>query len=386
MGRVDALFEWLVDGAPGARRSEDVVERMAAELRAAGLPVDRFAVFVATLHPTVLGRAFWWEHGAPLRVFDMTIESQRSLTVVNSPVATVTATQKELRRNLSNGPGAEGWAVLQELVEAGYADYLCLPLVFLRGETHVATFATRKAGGFTDEDLDDLRRVARPLARVAEIFALHRTAANLLSTYVGRNSGERILAGRIMKGDIESLACAIWFSDLRGFTEKTARQTPRETIDMLNGVFDCQVAAIESHGGEVLKFIGDGLLAIFPISETCTPKRAAASALAAANEAFAAVDERNQENPDRAVQFGLALHVGEISYGNIGGASRLDFTAIGPAVNVAARLEGVTGKLQRPLVLSAAFAKEIDVPLDDLGELSLKGVPEKQRVYAPRSQ
>lgn len=264
----------------------------------------------------------------------------------------------------------------------GFTDYFCAPIEFLSGETHAATFATRAPGGFAEEHLAAIRRILPPLSRLAEIFALRRVAGNLLSTYVGRNSGDRVLAGRILRGDVESMHAVIWFSDLRGFTEMSARSTPRAIVDVLNELFDCQVPAIEKHGGEVLKFIGDGLLAIFPGIEDDLAARCK-DALAAADEAFAALDARNARAA-APIRFGLALHAGVVAYGNIGGASRLDFTAIGPAVNLAARLEGLTSKLGRRLVLSGLLAPYAGIPLEDLGEFELKGVPEKQRVFAPR--
>ena len=385
MDRVAALFDWLVDGAPGASRSEALITRMGTDLRAAGLPLDRVAVFVTTLHPTVIGRAFWWEPNKPIRILDLTLQKQQEPAVKNSPVTEVSATKQVIRKRLSDGVGPADYAVYHELVAEGFADFVCFPIVFLRGETHAVTFATRDSKGFADCDIDDLRRIVRPLARVAEIYALSRTAANLLSTYVGRNSGERILAGNIFKGDIEFIRAIIWFSDLRGFTERTARQTPRETIDMLNALFDSQVPKIEKRGGEILKFIGDGLLAIFPLNgdDAAAMSAAAGAALESADEAFAELEKQNEasKNP---VSFGLALHVGSVAYGNIGGSSRLDFTAIGPAVNVAARLEGLTGKLGRRLVLSADLAKHVQRPLEDLGEFELKGVPDRVRVFAPK--
>ncbi|MEO7111517.1 MAG: adenylate/guanylate cyclase domain-containing protein [Polyangiaceae bacterium] len=381
MKQIAKLFDWLVDGAPGATTAVEVIDRIGHDLRAGGVSVDRIGVFVTTLHPTVVGRAFWWEEGKATRVLELTTALQQSPVVKASPVALVSATKKELRRKLSAGVDQADFAVYHELVADGFTDLICFPIVFLRGETHVVTFATRSDLGFTDEQIALIRNVVRPLARITEIFALHRTAANLLDTYVGRNSGERILAGRIFKGDIETIRAVIWFSDLRGFTERTARQTPRETIDMLNALFEAQVPAIQKGGGEILKFIGDGLLAIFPYGSDRSPGAAAAKALTAADEAFAALAKQNEGAQDP-MQFGLALHVGEISYGNIGGASRLDFTAIGPAVNIAARLEALTGKIGKRLVLSEDFAKHVDRPLENLGAFDLKGVPAPQQVYA----
>lgn len=376
MVHVSSLFDWLVDGAPGAPTSVDVVDRVGKDLRAAGVPVDRVAAFVTTLHPNVLGRAFFWSPDAPVRVGELTLAVQQSPVFQKSPVAHVMRTREEVRLPLAKLDAEHDYEVALQLKGEGFVDYLCLPLAFTSGEVHAIAFATKSAGGFSDEDLAAIRHVTRPLARVGEILALRRTAANLLSTYVGRNSGERILAGRIRKGDIETIRAVIWFSDLRGFTEMSSRLEPRAVIDKLNELFECQVPAIERHGGEVLKFIGDGLLAIFPCPDEAATAACAAAALAASDEALAAVAEKS-------LHFGVALHVGEIAYGNIGGSSRLDFTVIGAAVNLAARLEGLTGKLGRPIVVSEELAGVVTRPLDELGAFDLKGVPGAQRVYAP---
>lgn len=382
MERIDALVDWLIDGAPGKPEGSQVCEHLGTELRAAGIPVDRLNVFVITLHPNVLGRAFRWAPGEPVRVNNLTLAFQQSAAYTRSPVADVMAKNIELRRRLSEGPAAADYPVLCELIEQGFTDYVCLPLVFTTGEVHAISLASREPQGFGEEHLRQIRRILRPLARLAEILALRRTAVNLLDTYVGRKSGERILAGRIFKGDIESLSAVIWFSDLRGFTELSGRLTPREIIDTLNELFECQVPAIEEHGGEVLKFIGDGLLAIFPLPDQAAAPARCAAALAAAEQAFAALERRNTAATHR-IQFGLALHIGEFAYGNIGGSSRLDFTAIGPAVNLTARLEGLTGQLGRPLVLSQELAQHTSIPLEEVGTFSLKGVRTPQRVLAP---
>ncbi len=379
-GAEDSLFEWLVDGAPGAAQPIDVVDRLAKGLIAAGVPVDRCFVFVTTLHPTVLGRQFRWSKDEPPKTLELTLEIQRSEAFAKSPLIPVVHTTREVRRRVDATLGPSDYGILHDLAAEGFTDYLCAPLVFLSGETHAATFATRAPGGFSDAHLATIRRVLRPLSRLAEIMALRRVAGNLLSTYVGRDCGDRILAGAIMRGDVETLRAVIWFSDLRGFTEMSSRATPRAIVDVLNELFDCQVPAIERHGGEVLKFIGDGLLAIFPFDSDLGAR--CKDALAASRDAFAALDARNARSA-APIRFGLALHAGDVAYGNIGGASRLDFTAIGPAVNVASRLEGLTGKLGRRLVISAELAPHAGVPLDDLGAFELKGVPEKVQVFSP---
>ncbi|MBI4956533.1 MAG: adenylate/guanylate cyclase domain-containing protein [Myxococcales bacterium] len=382
MHRAAALFEWLVDGAPGAAAAPDVAARLADGLCAAGVPLDRLGVFVTTLHPSVLGRAFRWNRGEAVKVGELTLAIRDSPTFRQSPVNVAMESRRELRLQVAAGEGLAEFAVARELAAEGFTDYLCLPLPFLNGETQAVTFATRAAAGFGAADLEVLRDVARPLARVAEILALRRTASNLLDTYVGHHSGERILAGRIFKGSIETLQAVIWFSDLRGFTELSARLPARAVIDTLNELFDCQVPAIEKCGGEVLKFMGDGLLAIFPFTSAEEAPARSAAALAAADAAFAALAVRNAAAASP-IAFGLALHVGEVAYGNIGGSARLDFTAIGAAVNLAARLEGLTGKLGERLVVSADFAASADRPLVELGSFELKGVTGAERVFAP---
>ena len=188
------------------------------------------------------------------------------------------------------------------------------------------------------------KSIIAPLTRVAEIRALRRTATNLLNTYVGRQAGERILAGKIRRGFVEEIRAAIWLSDMRGFTALSERLPPQELVDLLNRYFDCQVPAILEHGGEVLKFIGDGLLAIFPLADDGDDAgEVCRRALACAREArrLHRGARRAGGSDTRPIRFGLALHVGQVMYGNIGGGNRLDFTCIGPAVNLAARLEKV---------------------------------------------
>jgi adenylate cyclase len=368
-----------MEGVPGAKQPADVAERIGVELTDAGVPIDRLTVFVTTLHPTVAGRQFRWRPDAGASVAELSIDAQRSPGFQSSPVAAMMRDGEEVRQRL-DGTAAGRWPILDDLRAEGFTDYLCSPLVFTTGQIHGVTYATRAASGFTDAHLEAMRAISHPLARIAEIFALRRVATTLLSTYVGRDSGARILQGRILRGDVELLQAVIWFSDLRGFTELSSRSSPRAVIDVLNELFECQVRAIEEHGGEVLKFIGDGLLAIFALTSEAEVGRRCADALAAASDAFEALAARNERAPEP-IRFGLALHVGEVAYGNVGGASRLDFTAIGPAVNLAARLEGLTSKLDRRIVLSSDLAAHAAVPLVDLGEFELKGVPGRSRAF-----
>ena len=379
---VQALFDWLVDGAPGASNPVAVLERFCPDLAAAGIPVARIAAFVQTLHPHIMGRSFRWSPGAAIQVNEASHAILHTAEFLNSPVGQVMQHGQPVRHRIAHD-GPHDVAVLRDLAAQGMTDYVALPMRFMNGTTHAITFATAAPEGFSDDHLEALQLVCRPLSRVAEILASHRTAVNLLDTYVGRNAGDRILKGHILRGYSELIRCVIWFSDLRGFTSLADRSEPGAVIRTLNELFECQVPFIQEHGGEVLKFIGDGLLAIFPISRDDT-KAACESALGAADQAFAALAKLNEARTPRGeapLRFGLALHLGDVTYGNIGGANRLDFTCIGPAINLAARLEALASQLGKQQLLSAELAAHVARPVVSLGEHELKGVSARQTVY-----
>jgi adenylate cyclase len=225
------------------------------------------------------------------------------------------------------------------------------------------------------------------MARMVEIRSLKRIAINLLDTYVGGQAGARILGGSIRRGNIESIRAAIWLSDMRGFTARADRMPAADLVELLNRYFDCQVPAIREQGGEVLKFMGDGLLAIFPVQhaenrEVCAQVLKAARAV---ETMVATADWGGLERPG-GVHFGVALHIGDVLYGNVGSANRLDFTCIGPAVNLAARIETLSGEIGRTILASADFAQQCPNEIEHgtlvpLGSFSLKGVTVPQFVY-----
>ena len=385
-----AIVDWLIDGARSAAAPDQVLAVLCERLVECGIPLWRVAVFVRTLHPQVMGRRFLWRPGAEVAIMEAPHELFETEEFRGSPVASVCTTGVALRRRLADADCPIDFPMLQELRAEGVTDYLASPLIITDGAIHAATWATRQPGGFTPAQFAGIESVIAPLAQVAEIRALRRTASNLLDTYVGNHAGERILAGRIRRGDIESINAAVWLSDMRGFTALADRLPPRTLIDLLNRYFDCQVPAILDHGGEVLKFMGDGLLAIFPIAENDRDaSRICARVLAAALDArakVAALDGVPEiEGTDR-VRFGLALHLGEVQYGNIGGGNRLDFTCIGPAVNLAARIEKLAGKLGRTLLASGEFARHCGSGLAPVGEFSLPGVSAAQPVFGLRDE
>jgi len=381
---VQHVFDWLVDGAPGAPGPKQVVDRVSTALLSAGIPLGHTEAFVRTLHPHIAGRSFLWRPGQDVDVREQTYAYLNSPQFLGSPVSRVFSNGETLRRTVNAEACAE-FPLLEEMRQEGFTDYVGCPLKFMTGAVHAITFATKDARGFNADQISAINHVVRPLSRVGETFALLRTATNLLNTYVGHNAGERIMSGKIQRGDTDIIRAAIWFSDLRGFTSLSSTLEPGQIIGVLNELFQCQVPAIEEAGGEVLKFIGDGLFGIFPMANRDPGERCTA-ALGAARKAFAALELVNARRATQGLEpinSGLALHVGDVAYGNIGGQGRLDFTCIGPAVNLAARLEGLTGKLGRNVVVSSEFAKHLTTPVEPLGEFELKGVPGKIAVLAP---
>lgn len=383
-GDIRSVVDWLVGGARTVRQPQDVLAELCTRLAAAGLPLYRVAVFVRTLHPNVMGRRFVWRPGAAVEVAEGAYEYLTTDTYRKSPVVAVHDSASAIRRRLEDPGCARDFPVLEELAAEGVTDYLIQPLDFSDGQVHAVSWTTTRAGGFTDSDLEALAAVRAPLARLAEIYALRRVTATLLSTYVGRTTGERILEGRIRRGDIERIRAVLLLSDLRGFTGLSDRLPGEQVIGLLNAYFDGLVPAIEAEGGEVLKFTGDGLLAIFPVA--ADPAPACSAALATVRAARAALAEANaarREQGEPELGYGIALHLGEVLYGNIGSANRLDFTTIGPAVNLTARLETLARDLGRDLVASAAFARPCPEALTSLGWFELRGFREPQEVFAP---
>ena len=306
----------------------------------------------------------------------------------SSPLAIVYGSGHEVRYRLDD-PESRRFPFFDDMRAEDVTDYIAIPLHFTDGTIHMSSWTTKAPGGFTDEQLAALRSVIPPFSRLGEIYAMRRTAAALLDTYVGNRAGERILAGQIRRGHAEDMQAAIWLSDLRGFTSLSDRLPAETVVDILNQYFDCQVPVIREHGGEILKFMGDGLLAVFPITkdggnlgEVC------GRVLQASRKARSNVDAMHYPsgNVVERFRFGVALHIGGILFGNIGGMSRLDFTCIGPAVNLAARLEKIAGRLHRTVVASAAFAGACHNDWVDLGEFPIAGFSQAQRVFGLRDE
>ena len=353
MSQVRVLMSWLQHEASRCAEPGALLMGLCQRLVAAGVPVHGATLTIATLHPLVAGWAFAWHHdrASPLeapRLHPMTGDAA-------SPPS----------RAAPRGDGR-----------------LDLEIAFSDGARQTLVVTTAPPG-FDRAQRALLRRAAGLLAAPLEILVARQTASTLLTTYLGRRSGGRVLAGAVRRGDGETINAVLWYSDLRGFTALSEHLPRDQIIALLNAHFERLAAPIKAFGGEVLKFMGDGLLAIFP-TETVGATAACDQALKAARGARAGMAALNSERVaggDPALVFGLALHLGDVMYGNIGAPDRLDFTVIGPTVNLASRLEALCKQLDCPVLTSAAFADACGEALAPLGSHALPDIPRPQRVY-----
>jgi adenylate cyclase len=347
----------------------------------AGVDVSRITTGVPVLHPQLYSYSGLWERGKGVTERLYRVDASQDAILTNSPIKN--AYEGRSFRSRLTVPAAEReFPILTELRCTGMTDYVVLPVPFSDGTNKALSLATARDGGFSGDELNLFEAMTPAVASNLEIQALRRMARTLLDTYVGRQSGGRVLAGQIRRGMGETIRAVIWLSDLRGFTSLSESLPRDELIELLNQYFGPMCNAVEANGGEVLKFIGDAVLAIFPVEDDAVA--ASRNALGAVRVAKAAVNKENERRGSAGrprIRYGLALHVGDVMYGNIGGDARLDFTVIGPAVNLTSRIESMCKNLDRSPLLSAEFARLSGVEAEYLGEFELKGVADKQLIY-----
>jgi len=375
------LVDWLMREAWRAPSVDGLVLHLGRKLASIGMPISRLSLIVRTLHPQVMGTIHLWERGrnAVDRV-DLSHARSREERFLASPFVHIFEGRGGVRRRLEGPEAKLDYPILADLRAAGASDYVAMPVHFSDGQIHALTLASDRPGGFETEHLGFLHEVLPLLGRLVETHSLRNTARTLLGTYLGRNAGERVLEGLIRRGDGEVIPAVVWWADLRGSTA-LAERLPRERyLELLNHFFESTAGPAIEKDGEVLKFIGDAVLAIFPLRDD---PRAATHALAAAREALIRIDRFNAsvgaDDPKLAVA--LALHRGDVNYGNIGIEGRLDFTVTGPAVNTVARLERLSKELGKPVVTSGAFAELVRDEVACLGTHVLAGLQTPVEVY-----
>jgi adenylate cyclase len=382
----DPLARWFVTEAYRIADTAELVAAAGEQLVGAGIPLYRLAYFQLTLHPEFSGKGYTWRRGRGVEVGLRPHGDNQDAEYRDNPLPVVFEQRKTVRVRLERiEPQAP---ILRQLKDEGATDYVALPLLFTTGHVDALSVVCDKPGGFSTIDLDRMFQLQFAFTRIVETHSLRDTAANLLDAYVGRAAGQRILAGEVRRGDGRTIEAVIWYCDLRGFT-RASDSLPRDTvIALLNDYFDTMGKIVTEAGGEILKFMGDGMLAMFPVappSGRAAVARRAARAAASVADAITVLNRVRASAGEPELRFGLALHIGEVMFGNIGASDRLDFTVIGPAVNHAARLEKVCSQIDRPIVLSAALAALLpDGDAVPLGRHALKDIDEPQAVFGLR--
>lgn len=348
------IIKWLLAEGRLLADVDETVLQLGEKLRASGAPLWRLRLSMRTLHPLIAAFSSVWERDASTTA---RIETPHGLEgrsgYIGSPLEIINRTGSAFRKRLAGELMASDHSVLHDLKARGGTDYFGLPIRYSNGTTANLVFATDFPAGFADTDIEKLTEIASVLAPIAEVFSTRRVSLAVAEAYLGPRTGRRVLDGQITRGDIDSINSAIMVSDIRDWTGLSNRMAAKDALALANEYFEIIALAVESNGGEILKLIGDGVLAVFPLDEQHKSSPVACrNALSAARQALQTTDR----SPD--LDFGIGLHFGEVLYGNIGSTTRIDFTVLGQAVNITARIEGFCSRLEIPLLFSREFADQ----------------------------
>ena len=393
MADLDPLVQSLLETATRSDDPADLINLACTGLRDLELPLWRFSVSLQTIDPTVRAISYVWQRGAGLSRLETPYGAgpDYDLQYSRSPIHALVRDELSQRHwRLDRGEGCAELPLLAELRTEGATSY-CMHIVRFGGEIASAVpgvaiaIATDRAGGFSEADLANFAGLMPALGLASYRYMLARVSASILGVYLGERTARRVLAGEVRRGTGRAIEAAILLADLRGFTSLAGREPAAHVVAWLDQHLEAVGEAVAAQDGEVLKFLGDGLLAVFPVDETATSDDACRRALAAAEQALAATtalnaDRRDKGEPELAMD--VVLHYGEVVYGNVGAARRLDFTVIGPTVNEASRIEGLCAELDQHLLLSAPFASRCGRATMSLGSFALRGCAGEMQVLA----
>jgi adenylate cyclase len=394
------LHAWLIEAGTNEVATQTLFDEFCRRLAAADVPIARGFLSIAGVHPLRRAYSLTWNYGrgTEATVFDHAIMTTAMWQA--SPFRYMLETKtRRLHRRLVGNDAVLDFEVLREFRDTGMSEWLALMYGFgwsaALPETNqfgvvlswTTSAAVGRGNGWSAAELAAIEELSGTLALAIKGYSAPVAARNLLAACVGGDAADRVSAGQVQRGSVSRIAAAILFADVRGFTNFAEETAPEEVMRRLNGIFDCLDEPMRTAGGEILKFLGDGVLAVFLPPDGANIGGVTAAALAAAREILARVEALNAAetaagNP--ALRLNIALHAGEVAYGNIGTADRLDFTVIGPAVNEAARLQGLCKVLGKPILISKSFAQAaqgVREQLLSLGRHPLRGVREAQEVF-----
>jgi adenylate cyclase len=379
--RTATLLRWLSEEGRFAPDGGRLLDALCEKLAALEVPVARATTHVRTLHPEFRGVTRIWQRGESTEIRTPRHGFEFTSDYANSPIEHIINTGQWLDVDVNETTGRQ-FPILAALREHGITHYVMAPLVFSNKVINAMSWATDAPGGFTKVDGGLFRDLVPAFAPVLEATAGRQIYSELLATYVGRDPGARIMAGAVQRGDVHHIKAALLLADMRGFSRLTDELPEERIVEVLNAFFDLIVPGIIAGGGDVLKYVGDAVIAIFPQAAD-DPAAACRLALAAAQTALAALDAAPLEIRQH-VSIDIALHYGDAAYGNIGSGNRLDFTAVGRDLNILSRLELLCKEVGRRLLMTDAFAAEISEPVFEIGHFELRGFRRHQPVFGLR--
>ena len=393
---IAAVRSWVTEAGLAGTSEPELLKGFCERLTAAGLQVARGTVVIDTLHPVYEGRVFRWRHDQqelpPVHEYGRTEDDVATAdSWRRSPFYHLLQTgDGSLRRNLRRDR-IDDFPILGEYQAEGLTDYLAMIHRFASGaaigemDCVYSSWTSEHKGGYSDEQVAILEEIVPTLALAVKCTSLTRIAETLVETYLGRDAGRRVLSGRIARGVADRIEAVLWYSDLRGFTRITDTAPPAQIIPLLNDYADAVISSIHEQGGDVLKLIGDGTLAIFAATDAREACRSALAAEALARQRIATLNARRAAEGMPVTEVYLGLHIGTVFYGNVGSRERLDFTVVGPAVNEVSRIAAMCRSAERDILMSSAFAaaaQESDpARLVSAGRYALRGVEAPQHLY-----
>ena len=395
--RIIELHVWAVREGLRGTTAYDLFDGFCQRLVIDGVPLWRGYAAMETLHPQWSGYGYTWRRDLnAIQPEQFTHDTETASNWLNSPLRDLIRRayggehNPTMRRRIEIGQEQRDFPVLEEFFAAGATDYFGQLFAFgedgdrSQGSGVIYSFTTDRHGGFSDDDLTLLQATLPALSLAMKAHAGHVIASGLLQTYLGEDAGRRVHSGAVERGSVESLRAVLWYTDIRGFTATADAAPGLVVVQLLDDVFETLTAALRPRGGQVLKFLGDGMLAIFSFDES-NRAETCARALDAAADAMQSLEALNAARVAAGVPtvtVDLALHLGEVLYGNVGASDRLDFTVIGPAVNAVARIEALCEPLGRKVLVSAEFAAAAGSYLESVGYHNLRGIKEATEIFA----
>src|SRR5438874_11826652 len=386
------LSAWITEAGLAGHSESAILAGFCEREVARGLPLARALVLIDTLHPIYEGRAFRWTRAKKETTRPEYGRSDGNLSRwPHSPFYRLEDSGEPLLRHHLTAETEPEFSIFADLRADGMTDYVAIANRFTgdeiigRMDCVYSSWATDASQGFDDDDVADLCRLTPFLALAVKSASLARIAGTLVETYLGRDPGRRVLQGRIARGVAERIEAVLWFSDLRGYTRISDTASPGDIIPLLNHYADAIISAIHEQGGDVLKLMGDGLLAIFTAEDRGRACDAALTAALAARRSVTLVNQRRAAKGLPITDMYLGLHLGEVFYGNIGSLDRLDFTVVGPAVNEVSRIAAMCRSVERDILLSATLVAATRPPdterLVSVGRYALRGIGKAQELY-----